>query len=153
MNNKEKLKVDPIKNGTVIDHISAGKALHVADILNISDTDGEIMIGLNLSSRKMGKKDIIKIENRNLSQEEAGSIALVSPGATLIIIENYKVVQKEGIDIPEEIHKHIVCPNSACITNIENVSTRFKLADKNPVQVRCGYCEKKYSIDKIKFSF
>jgi aspartate carbamoyltransferase regulatory subunit len=151
--NKEQLKVDPIKNGTVIDHITAGKALQVADFLNISSTNSEIMIGVNLASLKMGKKDIIKIENRELSKEEAGSIALISPGATLIIIENYTVVKKIGINIPEEIHRHIVCPNSNCITNIEDVETRFELAGKNPVEVRCSYCEKKYFIDEVKFRF
>ncbi len=150
---KEQLKVDPIKNGTVIDHITAGKALQVAEILNIPSTESEIMIGVNLTSRKMGKKDIIKIEDRELSKEETGSIALISPGATLIIIENYKVVRKFGIEIPEEIHQHVICPNTSCITNIEKVETRFELAGKNPVEVRCSYCEKKYFIDEVKFSF
>lgn len=151
--NKEKLKVDPIKNGTVIDHITSGKALQVADILNIANSDKEIMIGVNLTSKKMGKKDIIKIENREISKEEANSIALISPTATLIIIDDYKVVKKFGIDIPNEINDHIVCPNSNCITNIENVKTRFELANKEPIEVRCSYCEKKYFIDDVKFSF
>lgn len=151
--NKKKLKVDPIKNGTVIDHISAGKALQVADILNIGNSQREIMIGLNLISKKMGKKDIIKIENREISKEEANSIALISPTATLIIIDDYKVVKKFGIDIPKEINQHIVCPNSNCITNIEQVNTRFELAGNNPIEVRCSYCEKKYFIDEVKFSF
>ena len=109
---KEKLKVDPIKNGTVIDHRTAGKALQVADILNIGNSEGEIMIGVNLISQKMGKKDIIKIENRELSKDEADSIALISPTATLIIIKDYEVVKKFGIDIPKEINQHIICPNS-----------------------------------------
>jgi aspartate carbamoyltransferase regulatory subunit len=151
--NKEKLKVDPIKNGTVIDHITAGKALQVADILNIANSNKEIMIGVNLSSKKMGKKDLIKIENREVSKEEADSIALISPTATLIIINDYKVVKKFGIDIPKEIKNHIICPNSNCITNIEDVQTRFELANKNPIELRCSYCEKKYFIDDVKFSF
>lgn len=151
--NKEKLKVDPIKHGTVIDHITAGKALQVAEILNIGNSEREIMIGLNLSSQKMGKKDIIKIENRELSKDEANSIALISPTATLIIIDDYKVVKKFGIDIPKEINQHIVCPNSNCITNIEDVSTKFELANNDPIEVRCSYCEKKYYIDEVKFSF
>ena len=151
--NKEKLKVDPIKNGTVIDHITAGKALQVADILNIANSEKEIMIGVNLLSKKMGKKDLIKIENREISKEEANSIALISPTATLIIIDDYKVVKKFGIDIPKEINNHIICPNSNCITNIENVKTRFELANKNPIEVRCAYCEKKYFIDDVKFRF
>lgn len=151
--NKEKLKVDPIKNGTVVDHITAGKALQVADILNIGNSKREIMIGVNLSSKKMGKKDIIKIENRELSKDEADSIALISPTATLIIINNYKVVKKFGIDIPKEINQHIICPNSNCITNIEQVNTRFELAGNDPIELRCLYCEKKYFIDEVKFSF
>jgi aspartate carbamoyltransferase regulatory subunit len=111
------------------------------------------MIGLNLSSQKMGKKDIIKIENRDLSKEEAGSIALISPGATMIIINDYKVVKKFGIEIPLKIKKHIVCPNPNCITNIEGVRTKFELAENNPIEVRCTYCEKKYYIDEVKFRF
>jgi len=151
--NKEKLKVDPIKKGTVIDHITAGKALQVAEILNIGNSDSEIMIGVNLASGKMGKKDIIKIENRELSKEEANSIALISPTATLIIINDYQVVKKFGIDIPMKIKNHIICPNSNCITNIQPVKTRFELAGKDPVEVRCSYCEKKYYIEEVKFSF
>ncbi len=150
---KKQLKVDPIKTGTVIDHITAGKALQVAEILNISNSESEIMVGINLYSKKMGKKDIIKIEDRELSEEEAGSIALISPTATLIIIENYKVVRKFFIDVPEKIKHHIICPNPNCITNIESVPTLFFLAGKNPVEVRCSYCEKKYFIDDVKFSF
>jgi len=150
---KEQLKVDPIKNGTVIDHITAGKALQVAEILNIPNSEREIMIGVNLTSRKMGKKDIIKIENRELSKEEAGSIALISPTATLIVIRDYKVINKFGIDIPEEINHYIICPNSNCITNAETIETRFELAGKTPIEVRCSYCEKKYFIDEVKFRF
>ncbi|NPA67126.1 MAG: aspartate carbamoyltransferase regulatory subunit [Chlorobi bacterium] len=150
---KKQLKVDPIKNGTVIDHITAGKALQVAEILNIGKNEKEIMIGINLSSKKTGKKDILKIENRKLSEDEAGSIALISPAATLIIIEDYKVVRKTGIELPEEIKEHIICPNANCITNNEKTETRFYLAGKNPTEIRCAYCEKKYSIDEVKFKF
>jgi aspartate carbamoyltransferase regulatory subunit len=150
---KAKLKVDPIKQGTVIDHITAGKALQVADILNIGNSESEIMIGVNLTSKKMGKKDIIKIENRELSKDEADSIALISPTATLIIIDDYKVKKKFGIDIPKKIKDHIVCPNPNCVTNIEPVRSRFELAGKDPIEVRCAFCEKKYYIDELKFSF
>jgi aspartate carbamoyltransferase regulatory subunit len=150
---KNQLKVDPIRNGTVIDHISAGKALQVADILNLKTPKNLMMVGVNLSSKKMGKKDIIKIENRVLSKDEVNGIALVSPNATLIIIENYKVVNKTKICIPKQIKKHIICPNPNCVTNIEKVVTKFELAGKNPVALRCRYCEKKYNIDNLKFRF
>jgi aspartate carbamoyltransferase regulatory subunit len=150
---KAQLKVDPIKKGTVIDHISAGKALQVADILNLRNPKNLMMIGVNLSSNKMQKKDIIKIENRVLTNDEVNSIALISPNASLIIIEDYKVVKKQRIALPKHIQKHIVCPNPNCVTNIENVSTKFEVANNNPVEVRCEYCEKKYPIDEVKFHF
>lgn len=151
--NSKQLKVDPIKNGTVIDHIAAGKALQVTDILNLRKPTNLMMLGVNLSSNKMGKKDIIKIENRILSNDEVSSIALISPNATLTIIENYKVINKYIIELPSEIKKHIVCPNPNCVTNEEQVTTKFELANKKPVEVQCTYCEKKYHIDEVKFRF
>jgi len=153
MNEKKQLRVDPIKNGTVIDHISAGKALQVADILNLKSPKNLIMIGINLSSSKMGKKDIIKIENRILSNDEVNSIALISPNASLTIIKDYQVVKKQKICLPEEITKHLICPNPNCVTNVEQVMTKFEVANQKPVEVRCKYCEKTYPIDKVKFSF
>ncbi len=150
---KNKLKVDPIKNGTVIDHIASGKALLVADILKLNPPENLMMVGVNLSSQKMGKKDIIKIENRVLSNDEVNSIALISPKATLIIIEDFKVVKKYNIALPKTIKNHIICPNANCVTNIEKVPTRFELANSEPVQVRCEYCEKKYDIGDVKFRF
>jgi aspartate carbamoyltransferase regulatory subunit len=153
MKDKKQLKVDPIKNGTVIDHISAGKALQVADILNLKQAKDLMLIGVNLSSRKMEKKDIIKIENRKLTTDEVNSIALISPNATLTIIEDYRVVKKEKITLPKEIKQHIICPNPNCVTNIEQVETKFEIAGDNPVAVRCEYCEKKYSIENVKFRF
>jgi len=150
---KNQLKVDPIKNGTVIDHISAGKALQVIDLINLKQPDNLMMIGVNLSSNKMGKKDIIKIENRVLTEDEVNSIALISPNASLIIIEDFGVIKKKKIELPNSVRKHIVCPNPACVTNIEKVETRFELAGKDPVEVRCEYCEKKYGIEQVKFKF
>jgi len=153
MNDKKQLRVDPIKNGTVIDHIAAGKALIVTDILNLKDPKNLILIGVNLTSNKMRKKDIIKIENRKLSNDEVNSIALISPNATLTIIEDYQVVKKQMISLPEAIHKHLICPNPNCVTNIEDVTTNFYISNQEPVEVRCEYCEKTYAIENVKFRF
>ena len=150
--NKKQLKVDPIKHGTVIDHISAGKALKVIELLKLGAFDNELMIGMNLSSNKMGKKDVVKIENRTLTKKEADTIALISPSATITIIEDYEVIRKFSPALPQNIEGYIVCPNPKCITNAENVKTNFELANKDPIEVRCSYCEKKYSIDDVKFS-
>ena len=149
---KEQLKVDPIINGTVIDHITAGKALQVIEILNIGHTQDEVMVGMNLNSKKMVKKDIIKIENRELSDEEANTIALISPTATMIIIKNSVVIKKSMVRLPQQIKGVILCPNPKCITNVEKVQSKFHLAKQNPIEVRCEYCEKKYKVDELKFS-
>ena len=149
---KEQLKVDPIKNGTVIDHITAGKALTVIDIIGVKNSNSEVMIGMYLNSHKMGKKDILKIEDRELSQDEVNKIALVSPTATTIIIKDYKVIKKIPVEITDSIEGIIICPNPKCVTTTEKIKTKFEVAQHQPLQVRCEYCEKKYSIDELKFS-
>ena len=138
----KQMKVDAIKNGTVIDHIPAGKGMQVADIINISGKN-EVLIGVNLQSRKVGRKDILKIENRELSQEEINSIALIAADATLTIIKDYEKVRKTKAEIPKAIQGLIKCPNPKCITNSEKIKTKFKVTGKNPLKVRCCYCEKK----------
>jgi len=145
----KQLKVDAIKNGTVIDHIPAGKGMQVADIINISG-ENVVMIGISLHSKKVGKKDIIKIENRELSQEEINSIALIAPSATITIIKDFDVIRKAKAEIPELIEGLILCPNPKCITNSENRRTKFMVTDEKPLQVRCHYCEKKYLVDEVK---
>lgn len=145
----KQLKVDAIKNGTVIDHIPAGKGMQVADLINISG-ENIVMIGLSLHSKKVGKKDIIKIENRELSQEEINSIALIAPSATITIIKDFEVIRKATAEIPESIEGLILCPNPKCITNSEIIKTKFKVTDEKPLKVRCCYCEKKYSVEEVK---
>ena len=145
----KQLKVDAIRKGTVIDHIPAGKGMQVADLINISG-ENIVMIGISLHSKKVGKKDIIKIENRELSQEEINSIALIAPSATITIIKDFDVIRKAKAEIPESIEGLILCPNPKCITNSENIRTKFMVTDEKPLQVRCHYCEKKYLVDEIK---
>jgi aspartate carbamoyltransferase regulatory subunit len=145
----KKMKVRQIENGTVIDHIAAGKALYIAQLLHLVESS-LFVIGSNLQSSKLDKKDLIKIENFILSDSEKHSIALISPTASFIQIKNYDVVSKEKADIPDVIEYLIVCPNHKCITNIENMSSRFNI-DTNTMTVRCDYCEKKYTVDDVKF--
>ena len=145
----KQLKVDAIKNGTVIDHIPAGKGMQVADLINIEGKN-IALIGISLNSKKGGKKDILKIENRILTSEEISSIALIAPFATIAIIKDFDVIRKIKAEIPESIEGMIVCPNPKCITNSEKIKTKFKVSGKEPLNVRCCYCEKKYSIEEVK---
>ena len=144
----KQMKVDAIKNGTVIDHIPAGKVLQVVDILNIKSSD-VMMIGMNLHSNKVGKKDILKIENHFLSQEEVNSIALIAPSATLTIIKNFEIIRKTKAEIPKFIENLITCPNPKCITNSENIKSKFYVFKEKSLSVRCYYCEKKYPVEEV----
>ena len=149
----KEMKVDAIRNGTVIDHIPAGKAWKVAEILEIHQAP--LLVGVNLSSRKFGRKDLIKIEDHELSIQEANSIALIAPQASISIIREYEVRQKIPVTIPSEIVELIVCPNPNCVTNIERISTRFFTSAASPgpgssVRVCCAYCEKRYRVEDVK---
>lgn len=143
-----KLKVDAIKDGTVIDHISAGKGLEVVKIINPAQTD-ILLIACNLNSGKIGKKDIIKIENKRLSQKEIDSIALISPNATLVEIADYKVVSKRKMQMPGYVENLIKCPNPKCISNIENINSKFYINKNKENALKCHYCEKEYKVEDV----
>ena len=121
----EGLLVRRIKNGTVIDHIDGGEALNVVKILGIVGTTLEALsIATNVPSRNMGKKDIVKISNRELSKEEVDRIALISPRATINIIRNFKVCEKQGVEIPTLIVGSVQCPNPGCITRTQRADQK-----------------------------
>ncbi len=145
------LRVSPIKKGTVIDHIKARKALKVFRIMGIpEDFENVISILMNVESRKMKRKDVIKIEGIELDQETLNKIALISPNATINIIEDYKVVRKYKVQIPKEIYGIVKCSNPNCITNSEEPLTpKFDVISKDPVRIRCKYCGRIMSGEEI----
>ncbi|HHT9118245.1 MAG TPA: aspartate carbamoyltransferase regulatory subunit [Candidatus Hypogeohydataceae bacterium YC38] len=136
------LQVSAIKDGTVIDHIDSKSTFKVASILNILEEGRVVLIGMNLSSGQLGKKGIIKIEGKNLTQEEANKIALIAPDATLNIIKNYEVVEKRRVSLPEELVGIVKCFNPNCISNHEKVKTHLHVIKKTPLKLRCHYCER-----------
>jgi len=138
----KKLKVSAINNGTVIDHILPGKAYAVVKILHLERYNETVTIASNVTSGKTEKKDIVKIENRVLSNEEVSSIALISPEATVNIIKNYDVLEKRKISLPDKVDNIVHCTNPLCITNHEKVRTRFKVIQNKPLLIRCEYCER-----------
>ena len=139
----EGLKVKTINNGTVIDHIAGGQALNVLKILGISGTtDATLSVVMNVVSRKLGRKDIVKVEDRELLEEEVNRIALIAPAASINIIRNYKVIEKRMVDLPDEIVGVVRCQNPNCISNtMEPIKSRMLVKAKNPVLLRCLYCE------------
>ena len=137
------LRVKPIKSGTVIDHIAGGQALNVLKILGISGTtDATVSVVMNVESSKLGKKDIVKVEDRELKEEEVNRIALIAPDATINIIRDFLVIEKHLVDPPDLIIGVVRCQNPSCISNTEEpIKSRMLVKTKNPVVLRCVYCE------------
>jgi len=139
----KELKIPPIKDGTVIDHITAGNAVKVLHILGIPKTSSStVSVAMNVRSR-LGKKDIVKVENRELDHHEVNKIALISPKATINIIRGYEVVEKHNVQIPDEIVGIVCCSNPTCISNArEPVISKFIVVSKDPPRIKCYYCER-----------
>lgn len=153
---KSELKIKAIENGTVIDHITANKALHILKILGLPDEDTRnVTIAMNVSSAEIGRKDILKIENRELDHKELNQIALIAPKATINIIRNYEPIKKDKIILPDKITSIIKCTNPKCITNYENepITPVFNVINKYPPVVRCHYCEKLIKTEDIDKQF
>lgn len=158
---KPELKVRRIERGTVIDHIGAGLAPTVLEILGIDRRwRGIVIVAMNVSSRKCGRKDIVKVEDETLQRETVDKIALISPGATINHIEDGRVIRKEAVRLPSKITGIVRCPNSNCVSNHERAAvSRFTLveraepepegADRSPVTLRCHYCERLIPQDEI----
>ena len=143
------MNVSAIRNGTVIDHIDSNATFKVADILQIHHGQHVVLVGVNLPSGKLGKKGIIKIENRELTPEEVDKIALIAPQATLNIISDFKVTEKFGVKLPERIERIVKCINPRCITSQQSVPTRFDVVQTSPPVLRCQYCERVMTGDEI----
>lgn len=137
------MNIDSIQNGIVIDHISAGRGMELYHLLGLDDLDVSVAIIKNASSKKLGKKDIIKIDaaiDINLDV-----IGFVDPGATVNIIRDGKLIDKMTMDLPQTLTNVLTCKNPRCITSTEpNLDQIFKLTDEKSKVYRCIYCETKY---------
>ncbi len=140
---KDELRVAKIPNGTVIDHIPRGRALHVFRILGLTGEEGHVIaILMNVESKKLGKKDLLKIEGREVDPKEAQLISLVAPEASLNIITDYKVTRKVKLYPPKVVEGLVKCQNPACISNseLEPIIPKLEVISTKPVALRCIYC-------------
>ena len=151
MENKvRELQITALKNGIVIDHIPVEKTFPIVEILGLRDYNEVITVACNLKSSSLGKKGLIKIEDKNLGERELGEIALLAPDVTINIIENFKVVKKIKLAIPNEIVGLIKCNNNKCISNHEDRVSKFiKKIDDNKIKYKCFYCERVISENEI----
>ncbi len=139
----DKIRIVKIHNGTVIDHIRAGKALEVLKILRITGENGNVVsLAMNISSSKIEKKDIVKVEHRFLKDEEVARIALVAPEATINLIEDNKLIKKIQIELPDTLTDIMKCPNQRCVSNKERepIHSKYQVLSHKPIQLKCLYC-------------
>ncbi|HSB47645.1 MAG TPA: aspartate carbamoyltransferase regulatory subunit [Candidatus Bilamarchaeum sp.] len=140
------MQVDNIEIGTVVDHISAGKAARVMKLLDIVENyPHRVAVVLNVPSKAMGTKDIVKIEGKVVSQDAANLVALVSPKATINIIRGGKVERKYAVEMPKEIRGYGRCPNPNCISG--ESCERYFTNEKG--KFRCHYCERLFRAEEI----
>lgn len=136
------MNIDSIKNGIVIDHITAGNGMKLYQLLNLDGLDCSIAIIKNVGSSKTKKKDIIKIDAD--IDVDMNILGYVDPDVTINIIKDGKVFEKKKIDLPETLTNVIFCKNPRCITSTESeIDHMFKLSDKESRVYRCVYCETK----------
>ena len=134
--------IDAIKNGIVIDHISAGKAMDLYQILGLGELDCSVAILKNVVSGKLGRKDIIKIDR--VLDLDWDVIGYVDPNITVNIIMDGRRVEKRQLKLPETITNVIRCKNPRCITSVEQELPHvFRLTDRERHEYRCLYCETK----------
>lgn len=144
------MEVRAIENGTVIDHIPSSSLFKVIKLLNLENAENQITFGMNLNSKRLNKKAIIKISDMYCADKEISYLALVAPMARINIIRDYEVVGKRQIEAPQEVDGLVRCANPMCITNHEPVITHFTVSERNgELALRCRYCEKITSQEQI----
>ncbi|WAT00260.1 aspartate carbamoyltransferase regulatory subunit [Rouxiella chamberiensis] len=145
MTQDNKLQVEAIKCGTVIDHIPAQVGFKLLSLFKLTETDQRITIGLNLPSNELGRKDIIKIENTFLTESQVNQLAVYAPHATVNRIDDYVVVKKLHPSLPDRIEGVLRCPNGNCISRFEPVKSSFAVKNRHDeVHLQCKYCEKEF---------
>ena len=151
-NKRTKIKVSALENGTVIDHIPAESLFLALRILKLDSMKNPVYFGTNLKSKKYGTKGLIKVQDRYFKSEEFNKIALVAPHATFIEIKNFEVASKQTVKTPETVENYVKCFNPKCITNHQQIPTKFKvITDKGELKLRCRYCEKTTTKDTMEF--
>ena len=151
MEKRKDLLVAALENGTVIDYIPTNKLFTVASLLKLNTFDEPVLIGNNLSSNKIGKKGMIKIANRMLTDDEISRLAVVCPNIRLCIIRDYEVVEKKEVRLPETLENVVRCGNPVCISNNEPMRSYFHVIDKENGIMKCHYCNKEQKIETAEF--
>ena len=147
---RQELQVAALENGTVIDHIPSSKIFEVISLLHLEKVTTSVTIGINLKSKKMKQKSILKIADRFFTDEELNQLSVVTPNVTLAIIRDFEVVEKKQVKMPDELVGIIKCDNHKCITNNEPMKTHFHVLDKEKGILQCRYCNREVTLNNVK---
>ncbi len=148
----EMRRVTAIRNGTVVDHIPAGHALQVIQMLRINMTrTTPVSLVMNVPSDKLGRKDVLKVEDRELNQEELDRLALIAPSASIAIIRNHAVAEKLKVELADDLINIASCSFSNCITKNarEPLPQRLRVISRDPLEVRCYYCGRDQDLEEL----
>lgn len=148
--NKKELAVAALKNGTVIDHIPASSLFKAVGLLGIEKLDKSVTIGFNLESERLGRKGIIKVADTEFPAETISRIAIIAPNAVINTIRDYEVVSKVPVVLPDVVRGIVECNNPKCITRNEPMPSRFEVVSREPVTLKCHYCEHEATGAEIK---
>jgi len=142
------LNVDTIKNGLVIDHITAGMGIRIFEYLGLDKAPFCCALIMNVSSKKSGKKDIIKVDN--IINIDYSVLGFIDPNISVNVIKDEEIVRKIKMELPERVENVIKCKNPRCITITESyVPQIFHLVNKDKKQYRCEYCDAAYTAGVI----
>ncbi len=142
----KEIRITPIRNGTAIDHLRPGSVQKILEVLEL--TEATITAGMNVESKKMGRKDILFIEGRELSEKELDKIALIGKGATVNTIRESEIVKKDELSYPKSAEGIMRCINPRCITNAEKLPSKFGIR-ASPLEAKCYYCETRMNEEEI----
>jgi len=145
------LSVSAINNGTVIDHIQCGNALRILHFLGLIKNEYQITLGMNLPSKRLGRKDLIKIEGVELTPNQANEVMIFAPDATINIVKDFNVTQKIKTHLPEQVAEVFLCPNLVCVSQDKNIDSIFYIDEQGKhVKLTCHYCERAFDKDSLK---
>lgn len=141
------LNINSIKKGIVIDHIHCGMGYEIFKLLNLDKVDYTVALIMNARSKKLGKKDMIKIEN--VLDIDLRILGVIDDNITINIIEDEMITKKINIKLPEYVENVLICDNPRCITSEErNIIHRFRLVDRSRKLYKCIYCDHLYGVDE-----
>lgn len=140
------LSVNTIKNGLVIDHIRAGSGPRIFSWLGLDKASYRVALIMNVPSQKLGKKDIIKIDN--IINMDYSVLGFIDPNITVNVVQNEEIVKKIDLVLPEKVENVIRCKNPRCITTTEAYLNQiFRLVDRARCEYRCEYCDELYQAE------